>query len=389
MKRIETVKEAQLLGVKSQEFIFLFTGITLIALHLQGDIGSILGIAVLPLLYLERSEYDIDNRVYTVFVLIILYLFTFTLISENAILSFKAGIEILRSIFICFVGWLFCKRLESTKFVWLMSLILFLAVLGNLFFSKKFGYFDGVQREFFSYHNDPNKSAFMYAFHFTFAGILLLWSRRKFEKIINVLSILLCLFFIYLTNSRSVWVALAVSTLFFVWFTFKSSKSLRNISVLMLSCVFLVFAIFFNVKGFSLSYRDIIWKALIRKTVDDSLFFGFGINTNKELLKTIQLDYLAVGAHNSLVEIFSSSGLVGIVFMMIIGIYLAKILMSKDDKFNSFYNVGVCGLICFLVISFFDFKFFSFRFFSTVWVFIGFSLYGISRNKRSARSVFE
>lgn len=371
--------EVNPLTIRYQEFIFLFSGITLIALHLKGDIGDILGVLILPFLYLSRYEFNIDNRIYKVFILIALYILLFTIISENPKLSFKADVEIFRSFFIVFVGWQFCKRLEGTKLVWLMSIILFSAVFGNLFFAKTYGYLLGGEQEFFSYHNVPNKSAFMYAFHLMIAGILFLCSKSSLEKIVNVSTIILCLYLVFLVNCRSVWVGLAASSLYFVWFSFKIGNTLKYIIISAISGIFVLISFFFNIKGIYLSYRDIIWRGLIEVTITNKPFFGFGINTNKGLLETIQLDHLGVGAHNSFVEIFSSSGILGVIFFSVIIFYLVKILVFSDHNLNRFYIIGFCGLICFVIISLFEMKFFSFHFFSTIWAFVGFCLYGISK----------
>lgn len=363
---------------KYHELLFLFCGVALIALHFKGDIGGILGFLILPFLYLSRYEYKIDSKIYNIFFMLVLYLLIFTITSAHPKFSIKADVEILRSFALFFVGWLFCKRLENTRLVWLISLILFATVFCNFFFIKKFGYLQGVEQEFFSYHNDPNRSAFMYAFYLMIAAILFLCSKHWLEKLVNLWTIFLCFCFVFFTNSRSVWLALAVSAFFYAWFSIKVANPVRYVLISSVSVGCVLIVLFFNVKGFSLSYRDIIWKGLVEATLWNNPYFGSGINTIETLLRTISLGSIAVFAHNSIVEVFSSSGVVGLILFSVIVLSLINSFFSTDVNSNSFYMVGLCGLICFSIISLFDFEFFTFRFFSTIWVFVGFCYYGKS-----------
>jgi O-antigen ligase len=84
-------------------------------------------------------------------------------------------------------------------------------------------------------------------------------------------------------------------------------------------------------------------------------------------------------AHNSLVELYSSTGIVGSIIFISGSVFILfriiNIFWRKADLRMSVYLVG---LLTFIFISFFDMKLFDYTFMATIFLFLGFLIAGFS-----------
>jgi O-antigen ligase len=131
-----------------------------------------------------------------------------------------------------------------------------------------------------------------------------------------------------------------------------------------------VVLLYFNRKGFSMPVRLETWSTLIQITANEHVWLGHGINNTKELLVDTGLPVLI--AHNLIVDVFVSTGIIGTMMFVALCFGLLRILIHVNHTDNTAIQTGLSGLVMFGIISMFDLKFSSivligtFAFFSGV-----------------------
>lgn len=328
--------------------------VTVLSLYLPLKIS---GLFLVPSLYfaIKNGCFDIlEQHIKVLFAVFFLYVLIFTVISSDHSSSVKGLYDLVRGGCFFLIGLFFAKKMKNPKFCVFVSCFSIILIIGNLFF---------LQREsFFGYHENPNNTAFMLVFLLSFVVPLLIGEKKikgsSFYLLISGTGV--CAYLIFLTNSRGA--ALGVLGALLVCFAFKeqiSNKLRIFIAAVVFSLGGAVF-IFSRIKGFDLSGREGLWSGLIEATISERPFFGYGINTVKNVIKENEL--ITLIAHNIFVENFVSTGIIGISLFSMIVFFTIKYLFSLEYNRSSVFFVGVFGLSAFLIIGMFDLKFSSFRF---------------------------
>jgi O-antigen ligase len=98
---------------------------------------------------------------------------------------------------------------------------------------------------------------------------------------------------------------------------------------------------------------------------------GYGLNSNKYILN--KFTDLGNISHNSIVELYSSTGIFGtIIFIGASTFLLFRIMKIYWMHADARLSVYLFGLSTFIFISFFDMKLFDYAFMATVFLFLGF-----------------
>lgn len=184
--------------------------------------------------------------------------------------------------------------------------------------------------------------------------------KNKLMKIILFSTILIGLTLIIFTGTRSALIAIIVSIVIITLYFFKiHTKKV----IIYLPLIILVGYLFINqfqefdihvLKRFTVeevqddggSGRIGVWKALVPKTFEDGLFFGFGFGAENvyDLAKQYGFRF---SAHNLLIDMFIQMGLTGLILFFTYFFILAKKLLKSID--NPYILVPVMILLTGLI----------------------------------------
>lgn len=320
---------------------------------------------VLLLLVVNRRELQLPTGWKIPAALLLAWLVIFSFISIDVSRSFKGGYDMLRGSLFFPAAILLAGKVETRGRQSWPGLVAVLVILGHFFFPQEF--YGGL---FFGYHVNPNNTAVL----LVAAIILAVPTRRTLQHSGTAFFIQLVgsgtgLFLLMLTRSRGAWLGLAVAL---VVYCLASSHLRTTVKVAIASCGTLLLAAFlllFNIKGGSLSLREGLWSGLLDVTWRESRWFGYGINTVKDVIDANGL--VSRTAHNLELEIFVSSGLVGLLLFAAWLFYLLRFLLQFRYDKSSVFWLGVCGIVAFVVMGQFDLKFSSMRFIGTMSFFLG------------------
>ncbi len=156
----------------------------------------------------------------------------------------------------------------------------------------------------------------------------------KYDKIIYFISLLIFLFTLFHSQSRSAWVMFGIFSIAYLFLYIKNNgidkKLLYTLSSLLIIVV-LLFLLDDNLsnrltlllQGNSAGRTTVIWPFTIDKIMEAPIF-GYGINTYKILASGTPSVYHA-GVHNLFLELLLYTGIVGfIIFLYIIGLTLKE-----------------------------------------------------------------
>ena len=367
------IEEIKIRLAQHKEVVSVLLLVLIASIHLPSGIHSPLFFLLCPLLFFYKNEVIAKKEFHFLFYFICAYLFIFTAFSQNIPRSLVADFKVLKGIFLFPFAGLFFYLLKDIKSVLPHSLLLFLMVSSSFFFEKEHIV---PEKIYYSYFNHPNIAGFSLFFLILLA--LFFWdlSKTKAEKGLNCATVIIGVVLIVIANSRSIWLGLIAFAL--SWLFLAKNISCRWKFLLLLSLIFGSVLLFLYGDSKeplgSMAIRSVIWTTVYNDTMAAYPWVGFGLNTFKGSFGKIS--HLAVMPHNSIVEIFQSSGVLGTGMMMVvfIGLFsvLCKIYLRQRQEENAFVVVISCSaVIALLIISLFDFRLFDFKFMATLMIFIG------------------
>jgi O-antigen ligase len=263
-------------------------------------------------------------------------------------------------------------RLAVERQQWaLVNLISLLLLLGSLFFPQRGG-------NFYSYYVNPNNAAVLLTIFIVFLFPAMKTWRPRFSHGISFAGLTLAIYLLWLTNGRGAWLGVILGTVGILLIRSGFRKRYRILVCSVLIVCFSIVLVMFNSKGYQLSGREVLWRGLSQDTMENNLFFGFGFNGTKELID--QLGLITRTAHNIFLEIFVTTGLVGLIFMLVFFFFLWKIFSRYSYPNNHIVLASLLAISAFVVMGQFDLKFSSFRFSATLSFFLG-MIYSQRREK--------
>lgn len=366
-------EEIKALIPKHKVIVSVLLLLTIASIHLPFKILSPLFFLLCPLLFLYKKELIAKKEFRFLFYFFCAYLLLFTLLSQNIIKSLVADFKVMKGVFFFPFAGLFFFLMKDIKNVLPHSIILFLLVNSSFLFVNE----HIVPNEiYFSYYNHPNIAGFSLFFFVCLSLFLWTLSKTAVEKTLNFATVISGVVLIVVSNSRSIWLGTIIFALALLFLAKAISARLKF--ALLLSLIFcgsLLF-LYFDSKNplESMTIRSVIWSTMYDKTVTHHPLVGFGFNTYKDFFQEIR--DLGNMPHNSIMEIFQSSGFLGTGMFVVIMSYLFftiyKIYQGQLTRERSSVVIISCSaLIALLVISLFDFRFFDYKFMATAMVFVG------------------
>ena len=234
-------------------------------------------------------------------------------------------------------------------------------------------------------NNNQSNSIYWFGFHinslggfFAFYCTILIMNFSKTSelkynfKFINIsyLILLLLLFMLLLlTKSRSNIIGLSLYIILYYIFFKYQKKNLIYIGIAILFSIIASVIIYkqnlFNFNLYSLQARVTIFKYLYKLVINKSIMTGFGFDSTSIFMHypflsdfTFFVDFfknhgIHLHAHNLFLQVFVSTGLVGLCTSIFLLIILLKVILSKLKEKNFIYRFLLLTFI--LVQSFFDF----------------------------------
>ncbi|KPK99164.1 MAG: hypothetical protein AMJ95_00970 [Omnitrophica WOR_2 bacterium SM23_72] len=228
---------------------------------------------------------------------------------------------------------------------------------------------------------------------FVFLGII---NSKTFilpnKKVMNLglsLLILLLAICLILTKSRAAFLGFWVALVLFVywysrfWKRWKARLFYFSIAVCLIA-VFLIFphsfsegmkSLFSLKRGSSSLERITLWRQSLT-IVEDFPLFGSGLNTYTNVIKK----YLAFEGggmypHNSFLHMAAELGMIGLTAFILLLVSLFQLVFRELKKKHDALILSVsCGILGFLVLSFFDTHLYALQSVSLFWFMIGFTV---------------
>ncbi len=350
----------------------LAIGLVLIALFAiqLPEGGALLLVPALLLVYMQRSTFHIEPELKRIGAVFILYVLFFTVVSTDPSRSAKGGYDIVRGLLVFFPAVWLGGQLTKVhgKSIGLSIGLLF--ILANFAFPG----INGVQ-EFYGFYDNPNNVAV------TLAGYLFLLvalypklhdGSRKWHLLAFITALCAALFLLALANSRGSWLGVAVAFYLIALLQKNIANRIKLALFFAVGAGLLALVVLVDLKGFgygTVGARIEIWKGLWALTVTDHLWLGYGINSVKDILTASALPTLT--AHNIFLELFVSTGLIGVAAFTYIAYRLSVFLLKQNYAGGPVLYAGIGGLMAFLVMGQFDLKFASYKFIAMVSCFLG------------------
>lgn len=347
---------------------FIFFSLAILFIYMPSGHVSSLGLFLsLPILYMRREEIRVDARFKTVFWLFVAYLVFFTLTSEHPARSLKGLYDMLRGVLLFPIALLWVSEMRSRARHNVLFMLVSLLIIGNLLFARP----EGV----FGYHPNPNNNGVTLWLFALFALLGISFARHSGSflqaalQLFNFLASVLCLYLIFLTNARGVWLGLASGALVILFAMPQLKKPHKLALSAAVLVLFLAFFLFENIKGASLSRREEIWIGLFKHTVDEHFWLGYGINVVKDVL--IENNIITQTAHNLFLEVFASTGVIGLGVFMAMLAWAIRIYSQQRYQPGPIFYLGLAGLTGLFAMAMFDLKFSSYRLIGMAFFFAG------------------
>lgn len=346
---------------------FIFFSLAILLIYMPGQASSLGLLLSLPILYMRRREIMVDSRLKTVFWLFVAYLVFFTLTSERPARSVKGLYDMLRGVLLFPIALLWVSEMHSRARHNILFTFVSLLIIGNLWFVRS----EGV----FGYHPNPNNNGVTLWIFALFAlfGISLTRHSASFLQamlhMFNFLAGVLCLYLIFLTNARGVWLGLAGGALIILFAIPQLKKPYKLVLSAAVLVVFLAFFLFENSKGASLSRREEIWIGLFKHTVEEHFWLGYGINVVKDVL--IENNIITQTAHNLFLEVFASTGIIGLSIFIAMLAWTVRLYSQQRYKIGPVFYLGLAGLTGLFAMAMFDLKFSSYKLIGMAFFFAG------------------
>jgi len=345
---------------------FIFS--LIVSIYLPTDIDGLMTLLALPVLYAYKDEFIIDRNFKRLAVIFFIFLFIFTITSQNIILSSVSFGRVLRGMLLFLIAQLFLLIDDESINYIPHSVLLFFAINSSFLFKKQHII---VNEYYYGYYSHPNTQAFAICFFLILSFLLLTVTKDNKVKLINLISITSALFLLFIANSRSAWFGITAAGLAVIALnpSFNIKRKLLLFSGV--AGVGLSWFLFFSKKSSGLSGRDILWEILINETHTNHPLLGYGLNSNKYILsKFTDIGHMS---HNSIVELYSSTGIIGAIVFITASIFLLfRVIKIYWMHADSRLSVYLFGLLTFIFISFFDMKLFDYTFMATIFLFLGF-----------------
>lgn len=338
----------------------------MLVLYMPHGLRDVLFFIALVIAYRQRDEIQIDAGLKNIFWLFIGYIFLFTVLSSDIKLSAKGLYDMIRGMLFFFPAYILAQRLEDKDQLKVLSLLVVAAILAHFLFGR-----DAGEWYFYGYHANSNNSAVTLTVYTVLAMSLLAAKERPYQLwLLGIVGLAAGLYLLLLTNARGAWLGVFFAILVCVFVSpilkpiYKWGLGV-GLTVMLLSVILLA-----NQKGYSLSLRDHIWGGLFYETIERGLWLGFGLNSVKSIMTALDLPTLT--AHNIFLEVFVSSGLVGLALVVtLIGLLVRHLLSYRYRRNPSFY-IGAGGLTAYLTMAQFDLKLSSFLFMASISIFLAF-----------------
>jgi hypothetical protein len=360
------IKNKLVCSIDLLEIIILF--FTILTLKLPISISGILLIFSIFIIYRNRDMLVLDPELKKIFFYFGLFLLFFTFYSIDIKLSFKGFYDIFRGFLIFPITIILINKVNNQNINNYFITISFLFLLGNFLFNR--GYY-------FGYFNNPNNVS-MEVFIATLVGLLFFNSKDKFNIIITFSFLVSSIYLIFLAGTRGVIIGIffGIIVILNVYYQ-KKIVILYQLIIVGISSFYL----FYFSQGLNLSRREEIWLPLFKDTIENNLFFGSGINSVKLVIE--RLDSITQTAHNLFLEIFVSTGLVGLCIFIYL-LYLLFIYFRKQKYIkNHIFYFGIFGVTSIFIMYQVDLKFTENSFMGMVFYFLGliYSQINIERSK--------
>lgn len=344
--------------------------LALIGAYLPGKASSFFIVPALVVLWVERRHICIDSGIKRISLFYLAYLITFTVTSQNFLISLDGVYHVIRGMLFFPLALIFAQ-LAGRQGLFIVNILAAICIAGNLGFGRNYLYSSGIH--FFSYYLNPNNAGV----HFLGLLVLTIPNSHIYKRRLSIwlnwtlsgIGAALGLCLLALTNARGAWLGLAGSIIVLLGIK-RGIPVYIKIAVGTISFALLfVLLLFFNLKGFNLDLREVLWKGLFNATIQDHLIFGHGIEMVRQVI--VQKELITVTAHNMFLEIFVCSGLLGVIWILSIAFLLIRHLIRLSYQQNTLWCMGLFGLVAFLIMAQFDLKFFGFRFNASLSFFLG------------------
>ena len=349
----------------SEWLVLFFLAAGLLSIYAAPDWRGLLLLAALIVTWRQRGLITVDPGIKRVAIFILAYILVFTILSTEWGRSAKGAYDMMRGMLVFFVAYLLGMKLGDPRQFLAFTTLVVVLILSS--FLVPWDYEAGAR--FYGFHENPNNSAVTLVVYTVLAIPLLADRRRTTHWLIGCLGLLAGTYLVILTNSRGAWLGLFGAALVILFMQSWIRLRYRLAIAGLLAFALYGAVLFANIKGTSLSLRDEIWLGLFWETVDQRLWLGFGLNRAKDVMMELGLPTLT--AHNFFLEVFVSSGVAGLVFVLGIIAALLRHLLSFDYRRSAQFYMGVGGLVAYLTMAQFDLKLSSFIFVATIALFLG------------------
>ena len=349
----------------SEWLVLFFLAAGLLSIYAAPDWRGLLLLAALIVTWRQRRLITVDPGIKRVALLVLAYILLFTILSTEWGRSAKGAYDMMRGMLVFFVAYLLGMKLGDPRQFLAFTISVVVLILSS--FLVPWDYEAGFR--FYGFHENPNNSAVALVVYTVLAIPLLADRRHTTHWLIGCLGLLAGTYLVMLTNSRGAWLGLFGAALVILFMQSWIRLRYRLAIAGLLAFALYGAVIFANVKGTSLSLRDEIWLGLFWETVDQRLWLGFGLNRAKDVMMELSLPTLT--AHNFFLEVFVSSGVAGLVFVLGIIAALLRHLLSFDYRRSAQFYMGAGGLVAYMIMAQFDLKLSSFIFMATLALFLG------------------
>lgn len=343
----------------------------LLAVYLPLKSSSVAMIPALYIVYRQRHRLRVERELLLIAGLYLAFLLAFTFLSEGPARSGKGVYDVVRGMLLFPITLLLAQKLRAPGMYALFGALLLSATAGNLLVPREAFYgFDRIPMTFFGYHPNPNNVAVMVIAFLAFAVLCFHPAQRRAPLTLWLggLTVAAGGWLLAAANSRGAWLGAAAGIGLMMLSTRAVSLRLRLAAAGVAVAGAAGLLVLANMKGFGIGERDVIWSELSRITWEQGRWLGFGVNYVKDLMAAHGLPQQT--AHNLFLELFVSSGLVGLAFMGWLLYRLIRHLLGGDYQPGPEIAAGLAGLGAFLAMGQFDLKLFSFRFSATVAIFL-------------------
>lgn len=344
-------------------FVLLIAPAFAISLPIKGL--SMLLIPALVAVYLCRSELQVDRELKLIALLFVGYILVFTFLSQDLSRSAKGAYDMLRALLMFPVALLLGRMLEDPRRHLLFTMTAALLIAGHFFFPQSH-----FQTYFHGYHQNPNNVAVNLVVYLLLAFPTLTAGRLRWPEVLSgAAALVMALVLLGQANSRGAWAGVFAGSVACTLAWHRVSLRYRLCAMVALVAGLVAIMQFANVKGVDLRHRDQIWLGLYEVTLEERPWFGYGINYVKDLMREQGLPHLT--AHNLFLEIFVSSGMVGLMIIAYIVYRLVCHLLRYHYRQSSRFFMGLFGTFAFLTMGQFDLKLSGFDFLASICLFLG------------------